>query len=94
MFKAFIGYHLEEQRRNAKYLRREATKYQRLIKLICCVIMMLVLWNIPAEYFGMSDLTVVEQRTISVFCFATIMWILEPVPAWNTSVTAIVILLF
>lgn len=94
MFKAFIGYHLEEQRRNAKYLRREATKYQRLIKLICCVIMMLVLWNIPAEYFGMSNLTVVEQRTISVFCFATMMWILEPVPAWNTSVTAIVILLF
>ena len=72
MFKAFIGYHLEEQRRNAKYIRREATKYQRLIKLIFCVIMMLVLWNIPAEYFGMSDLTVVEQRTISVFCFATI----------------------
>ena len=94
MFKNYIGYHLEEQRRNTKYLLREATRYKRLMKLIFCTIVMVLLWNLPSAFFGIPNLTVVEQRTISVFCFATLMWILEPVPAWNTSVTLIVILLF
>ncbi len=94
MFKNFIGYHLEEQRRNAKYHLREVTRFKRLWELLFCTLTMIVIWNLPSAVFGIPGLTVVEQRTISVFCFATLMWIMEPVPAWNTSVTVIVILLF
>ena len=73
MFKNYIAYHLEEQRRNTKYLLREATRYKRLMKLIFCTIVMVLLWNLPSAFFGIPNLTVVEQRTISVFCFATLM---------------------
>ncbi|MBQ0062160.1 MAG: SLC13 family permease [Bacteroidaceae bacterium] len=94
MFKSFIGYHLEAERRKAKYALRAATANTRLLKLLFCVIILLVLWNIPSTAFGIDGLTVVEQRVIAVFCFSTLMWILEAIPAWNTSVAAIVILLF
>lgn len=94
MFKNFIGYNLEQQRRSAKQTIREATRNKRLIKLIIATLLLIVLWNLPATFFGIPNLTVVEQRTIALFCFATLMWIMEAVPAWNTSVTIIVLLLF
>ena len=59
MFKNYIGYHLEEQRRNTKYLLREATRYKRLMKLIFCTIVMVLLWNLPSAFFGIPNLTVV-----------------------------------
>lgn len=94
MFKNFIGYNLVEEIHNAKANLREARKNKRLIKLIICAIIMLILWNLPGSVFGMASITVVEQRTIAVFCFATLMWIMEAIPAWNTSVAIIVIMLF
>lgn len=94
MFKNFIGYNLVEDIHNAKANLREARKNKRLMKLIFCTIIMLILWNLPSSTFGITNLTIVEQRTIAVFCFATIMWIMEAIPAWNTSVAVIVILLF
>ncbi|MCQ2239427.1 MAG: SLC13 family permease [Bacteroidaceae bacterium] len=94
MFKNFLGYALVEQIHNAKLQMREATKCKRFMKLLACFILLLILWNVPASFFGISNLTVVEQRTIAVFCFATLMWICEAIPAWNTSVAIIVILLF
>ena len=94
MRKEYVGYQLEEQRRKAKYALRAATRSKRLVKLLIATLLLIVLWNVPATWFGMGALTVVEQRTIAVFCFATLMWILEAVPAWNTSVTIIVIMLF
>lgn len=94
MFKNFIGYNLEADRRDKKNKLRELTANARALKLIFCVLVLLVLWNIPSTAFGISDLTIIEQRTIAVFCFATLMWVLEAIPAWTTSVSVIVILLF
>ncbi len=39
-------------------------------------------------------LTVVQQRIIAIFAFATLMWIMEPVPAWATSIAIMAMLLF
>lgn len=94
MFKTYVGYQLEVERRKAKYRMRAMTANTRLLKLLVAVITFLVLWNLPSTAFGIPDLTVIEQRVIATFCFATMMWILEAIPAWNTSVAVIVILLF
>ncbi len=94
MFKNFIGYNLEAERRDKKNRLRELTANTRAWKLVFCVFVLLLLWNLPTTVFGIPDLTILEQRTIAVFCFATLMWVLEAIPAWTTSVSVIVILLF
>ena len=52
------------------------------------------LFVMPAEWFGIEGLTVVQQRTIALFVFAAFMWILEVVPAWATSIITMVLLSF
>lgn len=49
------------------------------------------LWTVPSGFFGITDLTVVQQRTIAIFAFAALMWIFEIVPNWVTSLMVIVI---
>ncbi len=56
-------------------------------------IVTLVLWNLPTDSFGIEGLTVIQQRIIAVFAFATIMWITEAISPWATSVSLIGILL-
>ena len=53
----------------------------------------LFMWFVPASFFGIEGLTVVQQRTIAIFCYAALMWMFEIIPAWATSVTTIVFLL-
>ena len=53
----------------------------------------MVLWLLPASSFGIEGLTVVQQRTIAIFCYAALMWMFEIIPAWATSVTTVVFLL-
>ena len=54
----------------------------------------IVLFAMPTEWFGIKGLTVVQQRTIALFVFAAFMWILEVVPAWATSIITMVLLIF
>ncbi len=49
---------------------------------------------LPSTAFGIENLTVIQQRMIAIFVFAALMWILEGVPAWVTSVLIIVVMLF
>ena len=53
----------------------------------------LFLWNAPTSMYGIDGLNVVQQRIIAIFVFATLMWIMEIVPSWATSVAIIVLLL-
>ena len=55
--------------------------------------LVMVLWLLPADSFGIEGLTVVQQRTIAIFCYAALMWMFEIIPAWATSVTTVVFLL-
>ena len=51
------------------------------------------LWAMPIQWFGIADLTVVQQRVIALFVFAALMWIFEIIPNWTTSLLVIVIAL-
>lgn len=57
------------------------------------ILALLFLWFAPASIFHIEGLTVVQQRTIAIFCYAALMWMFEIIPAWATSVTTIVFLL-
>ena len=57
-------------------------------------IVVLFLWFMLIEWFGIEGLTVIQQRTIAIFVYAALMWTFEIIPAWATSVTTIVFLLF
>ena len=64
------------------------------IKILIVVLVTLTLWLMPSNSFGIEGLTVIQQRMIAIFAFAALMWILEAVPAWVTSVLIIVLMLF
>ena len=66
---------------------------KKLIRLIISLVVFLVAWNIPAAYLGMPDLSIIEQRVVAIFAFTALMWILEVVPIWTTSVMAMVLML-
>ena len=95
MFKIFVGNHLVEAYHQRKKEMRNPLKNCAIwVKLAVCIISALVMWNLPADFMGQDALGVVEQRVLAIFCFATLMWLLEPVSAWTTSVMVIVLLLF
>ena len=66
---------------------------KRFVKIAIVAIVTLLLWNMPSEWFGIQNLTVIQQRIIAIFAFATLMWILEIVSSWATSVAIIVLML-
>ncbi len=51
------------------------------------------LWVVPTSFFGIEGLTPVMQRTIAIFVFTALMWIIEVVPTWTTSVLSMVVML-
>ncbi len=51
------------------------------------------LWVVPTSFFGIEGLTPVMQRTIAIFVFTALMWIIEVIPTWTTSVVSMVIML-
>ena len=95
MFKNFHGFPLVETYQELKK-RKNLTSSRvvsRVIKLLIAIIVTLALWFAPSDFFGVENLTIIEQRTIAIFAFATLMWVLEAIPAWTTSVLVVVLLL-
>lgn len=88
MYKIFRGFPLVEAYQDLKKAKRlaESQAVARCIKLVIAITISLTLWLLPTEAFGISNLTIIEQRLISIFIFATLMWVFEAVPAWTTSV--------
>ena len=96
MFKRFHGSHLMEALQRQKLHRLMSTEFlaSRLTKILIASITMIVLWAIPTTSFGIEGLTLVEQRVIAIFAFATLMWVFNAIPAWTTSTFVVVLLLF
>ena len=95
MQKTFLGSELVQEKDKQKALKKASMPLsRRAMKVLLGVIVGLVVWNLPSTAFGIDNLTVIEQRVIALFCFATIMWITEGIPSWATSVAIIVVLLF
>ena len=44
------------------------------------LVVVVVLWLLPADSFGIEGLTVVQQRTIAIFAYAALMWMFEIIP--------------
>lgn len=95
MYKIFKGFHLVETYQELKKAKRlaEDRTVSRIIKLVIASSIALALWLLPISAFGVEGLTLIEQRLISIFVFATLMWVFEAVPAWTTSVLIVVLLL-
>ena len=68
-------------------------KYNRYIKVSVIAILALAIAMLPTEWFGIDGLTHIQQRVIAIFVWAALMWIIEAVPAWTTSLLIIVIML-
>lgn len=94
MFKIFTGNHLVEAYHREKKLKRNSNVLSKCVKLLAAIVVGIVMWALPTEVFGIEGLTLVEQRVIALFCFATMMWVTEAIPSWTTSVAIIVILLY
>lgn len=96
MYKIFPGFNLVETYHEWKknHKRSESKAISRAVKLLFCFAVLITLWCLPLETFGMEGLTVVEKRVMAIFLFSTVMWILEAVPAWTTSMLAVGLLLF
>ena len=95
MFKKFTGFNLVSKMQQMRQKNRlnPSTIKKKSIGLIFVAIAVLALWFLPTESFGIDGLTPVQQRIIAIFVYATLMWVLELVPAWATSVSIIVLLL-
>ena len=66
-------------------------------KIILTAVILLItilLWVLPTADLGIEGMNVMQQRTLAIFVFAALMWLFEVIPAWATSVTTIVALLF
>ena len=91
MFKSFTGFHLVEAYHKMRHEKRFHPNkvFVKTTQALVVLFVTLLLWNLPTTAFGIEDLTVVQQRIIAIFAFATLMWVMEVVPSWATSVAII-----
>ena len=93
MFHIYEGFHLVETYHKMRHQRKYNPDTKRAVKIAIVALVTLLLWNIPTEWYGIQNLTVIQQRVIAIFAFATLMWILEIVSSWATSIAIIVLML-
>ena len=91
MFKSFTGFDLVEAYHKVRHEKRFHPNrvFTKSAEAIFVLFVTLLLWNLPSSSFGIEGLTIVQQRIIAIFAFATLMWVLEVVPSWATSVAII-----
>ena len=95
MFNNYKGFHLVQSYHDVRFMRKyhPSNAFTRFVKIAIVALVTLLLWNMPAEWYGIQNLTVIQQRIIAIFAFATLMWVLEIVSSWATSVGIIVLML-
>lgn len=96
MFKNFHGFHLVESYHEWKLNHRKSRNplSTKVLKIFIASAVALFFWIAPSALYGLPTLNPVEHRVIAIFAFAALMWLLEPVPAWTTSLVVVVLLLF
>ncbi len=60
-------------------------------KLWVSILVPIIILLIPAESFGIEGLDIIQQRVIALFFLAALLWILEPIPIYATSLIIIVL---
>ncbi len=96
MFTIFHGFHLVEEYHQWKKEHRNNRNPigVKAIKLFFAIVIPLFLWIAPSSLYGLPGITPVEHRVLAIFAFAALMWLLDAVPAWTTSLVVVVLLLF
>lgn len=61
-------------------------------QLLAIALITIGVWNLPITFFGIDGLTIVQQRIIAIFVFATLAWLTECIPAWATSLAIMMIM--
>ena len=72
--------------------------YKRCLSFLVVCVFTFFLALVPTSFFGVNPeglpiFTLTQQRVIAIFVFTAMMWILEVIPTWTTSVVAIVSIL-
>lgn len=80
---------MSEEKENQLSSRISTKKNWELLAIIAAT---LIVWNLPTDFFGISGLTIVQQRMIAIFVFATLSWLLEAIPSWATSLVIITVM--
>ena len=95
MFKNFNGFHLVDAYHNMRLEKwfQPGRVFKKTVMAIVVVFITLLLWNLPSSSFGIEGLNIVQQRVIAIFAFATLMWVMEVVSSWATSVAIIGLML-
>ena len=77
-----------EPQRGGKLVNKLSSKFNNksFIASLISIVATVVVAFLPTDCFGIDGLTVVQQRIIAIFVFATLMWLTEAIPAWATSV--------
>jgi len=70
-------------------MKKPEFSFKRYILLPLVMLILVTLWLMPIE-----GLTEIQHRTVAIFAYAALMWMFEIIPAWATSVSTIVLLLF
>ena len=70
-------------------MKRPSFSIKRYILLPLVLVTVVALWFVP-----IAGLNEIQQRTVAIFAYAALMWMFEIIPAWATSVSTIVLLLF
>jgi sodium-dependent dicarboxylate transporter 2/3/5 len=88
MFKLYNGYHLVQAYHKVRHDKRFHPDkiFTRGIEALLVVLATVIVWNLPTSVFGIDGLTVIQQRIIAIFVFATLMWVLHIISSWATSV--------
>ncbi|MEH0155369.1 SLC13 family permease [Limibacter armeniacum] len=63
------------------------------LKIAACVLIPILVLLIPQGYIPIEGMTIIQQRVLAIFVMATLLWILEPVPIYATSVLIVTMLL-
>ena len=73
--------------------------YKRCLSFLVVCVFTFFLALVPTSFYGVNPetglpiFTLTQQRVIAIFVFTAMMWILEVIPTWTTSVVAIVSIL-
>jgi len=96
MFTNFHGFHLVENYHQWKkdYRNHRNPVGLKALKLFIAIAIPLLIWTVPSSAYGLPGLNPVEQRVLAIFAFSALMWLLDAVPAWTTSLLSTVLLLF
>ena len=64
-------------------------KWSQIIKLIICFLPPLLVLAMPVTQIPIEGLTLIQHRLLAIFLLAALLWVVEPIPVFSTSILII-----